>query len=94
MRWVIGGEGVECGGRACLVLVSILLCGNGLEHRSKIVKVKVSHWEGLLLQRPVYGSGGVRWGRYIAFVLLVMERTSGRMSNCRVLVQESVEFML
>jgi hypothetical protein len=85
---------VECGGRTCLVLVRILLCGNGLKHGSEIVKVKVRHWEGLLLQRLVYGSGGVNWRGYIVFVLLVMERIGVRMSNCRVLVQEGVELML
>jgi hypothetical protein len=47
-----------------------------------------------LLQRLVYGSGGVNWRGYIVFVLLVMERIGGRMSSCRVLVQEGVEFML
>jgi hypothetical protein len=42
----------------------------------------------------MYGSGGVNWRGYIVFVLLMVERIGGGMSNSRVLVQDGVEFML
>ena len=84
---------MECGGCACLVLVRILLRRNGLKHRSEIIEVKVRYWKVLLLQGLVYGSGGVSWRGYVVLVLLVVERIGGRMCNCRVLIQESVEFM-
>ncbi len=85
---------MECRGRACLVFVRILLCGNGLKHRSEVIKVEVRHWEGLLLQGLVFGSGGVSWRGYIMFMLLMMKCTGGWMGTCRVLIQERVEFML
>jgi len=85
---------VECWGGACFVFVRILLCGNGLKHRSEITEVEVRHWEFLLLQGLMYASGRVNWRGYIMLMLFVMERIGGWMGTCRVLVQEGVEFML